>query len=66
MVGKIGVLLLHSPFFHLSGQTLGTKRYRTLVGQHHIGHAKQRQLLSRVLCQTAIAALGMPEQVLTT
>ena len=39
-------------------------RYQALLRQHQIGHAKQHQQLSRVLCQSAITGLAVPEQIL--
>lgn len=39
-------------------------RYQAFLGQHQVRHAKQRQQLSRVLGQTAIAGLAVSEQIL--
>jgi hypothetical protein len=62
--GARGFLFARFAISSCSGRTLGVDRYQASFRQHQIGHDKQRQQLSRVLCQTAITGFAVLEQVL--
>lgn len=59
--GPFGV---HHPDFSPSGRTCPVGRAQTSLRQHQIRHREQHMQLRRVLRQTLVAALAMPEQVL--